>query len=115
MMMQQFGLCSIRLVQIITCTILGTLFVAPVIAEEQYGRYRAIVLHDGGQSTKSGNLIPKVFIMDSQEGHMWVLDQNTKLNNPNGHFSLGTVLTYQGQVRPGKKMGEIVEQAATLR
>ncbi len=115
MMIQHFSFYSIRLVRMIICTILGVLSVTPAIAEEQYGRYRAIVLHDGGQSTQSGNLIPKVFIMDSQEGHMWVLDQNTKLNNPNGHFSLGTVLTYQGQVRPGKKMGEIVEQAATLR
>ncbi len=93
----------------------GVLNMSQAVAEEeQYGRYRAIVLHDGIASGNSGHLIPTVFIIDSKEGHMWTLDQNTKLYAPNSRFSLGTVLTYQGQVRPGKKMGEIVEQAATL-
>ena len=49
----------------------------------------------------------------TSEGHMWTLDQKTKLHKPNSDFTLGTVLTYQGQVRPGKKMGDIVEQAPT--
>jgi hypothetical protein len=81
-----------------------------VLADEEYGRYRAIVLH-GDQTNSSGNVVPRVFIIDSKEGHMWTLDQKTKLHNLKNDFTLGTVLTYQGKVRPGKKMGDIVEQA----
>ncbi|WP_428352997.1 hypothetical protein [Methyloprofundus sp.] len=84
----------------------------PVLAEEDYGRYRAIVLDEGGNTNSSGSVVPRVFIIDSKEGHMWTLDQKTKLHGVKGEFTLGTILTYQGQVRPGKKMGDIVEQAA---
>ncbi|SMG65008.1 hypothetical protein BMETH_29491155472, partial [methanotrophic bacterial endosymbiont of Bathymodiolus sp.] len=48
----------------------------------EYGRYRAIVLNEGGQSSNSGSVVPRVFIMDSKERHMWTLDQKTKLHNP---------------------------------
>ncbi len=84
-----------------------------VLADEEYGRYRAIVLHEGGQTNSSGSVVPRVFVIDSKEGHMWTLDQKTKLHNLKNDFTLGTVLTYQGKVRPGKKMGDIVEQAPT--
>ena len=87
------------------------LVVRPATADEEYGRYRAIVLNESGQVSSSGSVVPRVFIIDSKEGHMWTLDQKTKLHNLKSGFTLGTVLTYQGQVRPGKKMGEIVEQA----
>ena len=89
------------------------LIVRPASAEEEYGRYRAIVLNEAGQASSSGSVVPRVFIIDSKEGHMWTLDQKTKLHNLKGNFTLGTVLTYQGRVRPGKKMGDIVEQAPT--
>lgn len=89
------------------------LLIQPASADDEYGRYRAIVLNEGGQANSSGSVVPRVFIIDSKEGHMWTLDQKTKLHNIKGEFSLGTVLTYQGKVRPGKKMGDIVEQAAT--
>ncbi|RLA24530.1 MAG: hypothetical protein DRQ62_04905 [Gammaproteobacteria bacterium] len=85
----------------------------PASAEEDYGRYRAIVLEEGGKPNSSGSVVPRVFIIDSKEGHMWTLDQKAKLHDLKGTFTLGTILTYQGQVRPGKKMGDIVEQAAT--
>ncbi len=91
--------------------LLALLLVPPVLADDD-GRYRAVVLHEGGQSGQSGSLTPKVFVIDSRDGHMWILEQNTKLHDPEGGFAIGSVLTYQGQVRPGKKMGEIVEQGA---
>lgn len=84
----------------------------PVIADGDNNRYQAVVLHEGGQGNQFGKLLPKVFIIDSKEGHMWILDHNTKLHSPKkGSFALGSVLTYQGRVKPGKKMGEVVEQA----
>ncbi len=46
---------------------------------------------------------------------MWILEHKTKLAGAKGEFALGTVLTYQGHLRPGKKMGEIVEQAESRR
>lgn len=91
------------------------LVTSPVMAAEENGRYRASVLHEGGQIGQSGKLVPKVFIIDSKEGHMWILEQNTRLYDPTGNFSLGTVITYQGRVRPGKKMGDIVDQAVQQR
>lgn len=81
------------------------------LAGDEPGRYQATVLHEGAQGGKSAKLIPKVFIMDTKDGHMWVLEQNTKLHKPKGEFAIGTVLIYQGRVRPGKKMGEIIEEA----
>ena len=83
-----------------------------VLADEGNNRYQAVVLMEGGQGNQFGKLLPKVFIIDSKEGHMWILDHNTKLQSPiKGNFALGSVLTYQGRVRPGKKMGEVIEQA----
>lgn len=94
----------------IVTLLLVVLMVVPAVADE-YGRYRAIVLHEGGRSGQSGSFLPKVFIIDSREGHMWTWEQKTKLQDPKGSFALGSVLTYQGRVHPGEKMGEIIEQA----
>ncbi len=74
------------------------------------GRYRAVVLHEGGRSDQYGALIPKVFILDSRDGHMWTWEQNSRLSGEKGSISFGTVLTYQGQIKPGKQMGEVMEQ-----
>ena len=30
----------------------------PALADEEYGRYRAIVLHEGGQANSSGSIVP---------------------------------------------------------
>lgn len=103
---------SIRLVQYFFVVLSVFLTTLPAVADEDNNRYQAVVLHEGGQGNQFGKLLPKVFIIDSRDGHMWILDHNTKLRNPKkGGFALGSVLTYQGRVRPGKKMGEVVEQA----
>ena len=83
---------------------------------EEHGRYRAIVLNEAGRTGQSGSLLSKVFVIDSKDGHMWILEQKTKLHDPKAKsgFSLGTVLTYQGRVQPGNKMGEIVEQSVMV-
>jgi len=105
-----FKQCSIRQYIFVILTFLVTNL--PVVADDGNNRYQAVVLMEGGQGNQFGKLLPKVFIIDSKEGHMWILDHNTKLQSPiKGSFALGSVLTYQGRVRPGKKMGEVVEQA----
>ena len=103
---------SVRFVQHIFVILSAFLTTLPAVADDDNNRYQAIVLHEGGQGNQFGKLLPKVFIIDSKDGHMWILDHNSKLHNPKkGSFALGSALTYQGRVRPGKKMGEIVEQA----
>ena len=74
------------------------------------GRYRAIVLHEGGASNNSATLAPKVFIIDSREGYMWTWEQNARKRTPKGGLSFGNALIYQGRVRPGKTAGEIISQ-----
>ena len=109
LLIKQYG---IRFVQKTFVTLSIFLMTLPAVADEENNRYQAVVLHEGGQGNQFGKLLPKVFIIDSKDGHMWILDHNSKLHNPKkGGFALGSVLTYQGQVRPGKKMGEVIEQA----
>lgn len=74
------------------------------------GRYRAIVLHEGGASNNSATLAPKVFIIDSRDGHLWTWEQNSRLNSPKGGLTFGNALIYQGRVKPGKRPGDIVQQ-----
>jgi len=110
-MISIFKLYSVRFIQHFFIIFFVFFMTLPVEANEENDRYQAIVLHEGGQGNQFGKLLPKVFIIDSKDGHMWILEHNTKLHDTSGSFSLGSVLTYQGRVRPGKKMGDIVEQA----
>jgi hypothetical protein len=97
---------------VLTAAVLfGTTLSGTTVADED-GRYRAIVLHEGGAMGQSGSFAPKVFIIDSRDGHMWTWEQKSRLHDSKGNFALGTVLIYQGRVRPGGKMGEVVDQAA---
>ncbi|MCP4995956.1 MAG: hypothetical protein GY934_19585 [Gammaproteobacteria bacterium] len=83
--------------------------ISTAIAESD-GRYRAIVLHEGGSSSTSATLLPKVFIMDSRDGHMWTWEQNTRIKTQKGEPTFGNALIYQGRVDPGKKVGEVITQ-----
>ncbi len=86
------------------------LLAANAAAADEDGRYRAVVLHEGGRTGQTGVFLPKVFIIDSRDGHMWTWEQKAKLPGAKSGFALGTILTYQGRVRPGKNMGEVVDQ-----
>ncbi len=90
---------------------IGLLFAggSPAWADSD-GRYRAIVLHEGGSSNNSATLAPKVFILDSRDGHMWTWEQNARKRTPKGGLSFGNALIYQGRVRPGKTAGEVISQ-----
>jgi hypothetical protein len=73
------------------------------------GRYRAVVLQERGTTTGVGISTPRVFLIDSRDGHMWIWERNMPLLGP-GKQSFGTVLTYQGRLKPGKQIGEIIYQ-----
>ena len=74
------------------------------------GRYRAIVLQEGGASNNSATLAPKVFIMDTRDGHMWTWEQNSRITTPRGGLTFGNALIYQGRVKPGERPGDVVLQ-----
>jgi len=75
------------------------------------GRYQAVVLHSAGASSGTGSISPKVFILDTREGHMWTWEQNARVKRKKGGLSFGNLLTYQGQLRPGKHPGEVVSES----
>jgi hypothetical protein len=52
--------------------------------------------------------MPSVFIIDSRDGHMWIWEKNMPRPGSDGKKGFGTLITYQGQVKPGKKIGEII-------
>lgn len=87
---------------------LGPVLVAQTALAEG-GRYQAVVMHEGGRTGTSGNLYPRVFLIDTVEGHLWTWEENTRLGGPDkGTF--GTALIYQGRVSPGARPGDVVTQ-----
>ncbi len=79
---------------------------------QEVGRYQAISLSQGGRSGDRGALTAKVLIIDTKEGNLWTWSENELLLQ--GHQQgrrYGNALIYQGKVKPGKRMGEVVEQA----
>ncbi len=72
------------------------------------GRYQAVVLHTAGASSGTGSISPKVFILDTRDGHMWTWEQNARVQRKKGGLTFGNLLTYQGQLRPGKHAGEVI-------
>ena len=74
------------------------------------GRYAAIALHEGGAVGQSGVLKPKVLIIDTADGHLWTWSEHQLLGPSEGGHAYGSAITYQGQLRPGRKMGDVVQQ-----
>lgn len=74
-----------------------------LIADED-GRFRVTVLQQSGGAESRG----KVFIIDSKEGHMWIWEDKSKFTTAEGKFAFGAKIVYQGKLKPGKKMGDIV-------
>lgn len=70
----------------------------PVMTRAE-GRYQVIPLSDGG-----GLGPEKVVIIDTVAGHMWVWAESpANPVDPGGRY-----LIYQGKLRPGNTMGEII-------
>ena len=65
------------------------------------GRYQAIPIDPG-----EGYGAEKALILDTVSGHLWIwIESPTVDDEPGGRY-----LIYQGQLAPGKKMGDIIEQ-----
>lgn len=86
--------------------VLALLACAPAWAE--VGRYEAVVLHEGGRSAEGGSLRPRVLLLDTRDGHFWTWEENTLIRGGAGPDRFGTVLTYQGRLRPGEAPGEVM-------
>ena len=89
----------------------GSLLLSATSFASEDGRYRAIVLHQGGSYSQSAALSPKVFILDSRDGHMWTWEQNAQIKGARGEMQFGTMTVYQGRLKVGQQMGEVVEQS----
>jgi hypothetical protein len=84
------------------------LFLPPAFAETS--RYQAVVIPEAGRTGQSANLSSRVFILDTVEGHLWTWGENEAIyNDIGGKPRFGTALIYQGRVKPGTKMGEVIE------
>ncbi len=84
---------------------LSVMFISnPAMADED--RYQAVILQQGG--TGSEKQQGKVFIIDSELGHIWTWEDKSKFTTEDGKMAFGTKLTYQGKLKPGKEIGEIV-------
>lgn len=70
------------------------------VAVNADGRYQAVPIYN--PSDGSG----KVLILDTYNGQLW---QWVEVGASTGGAA-GRFLIYQGQLRPGKRMGEIVDQ-----
>jgi hypothetical protein len=66
------------------------------------GRYQVLPLTDA----EGGLGSDKVFIIDTVAGHLWTWTEIPAGDGGSG----GRFLIYQGQVRPGTKLGEMIEQ-----
>lgn len=76
------------------------LLVAPFVAHAE-GRYQAVPVYNPSDGSS------KVFILDTQNGQLWTwMEVGASSSGAAGRF-----LIYQGQVRPGKQMGEIVDES----
>jgi hypothetical protein len=91
---------NLRLACVALTTLLGT-FGPPAMAASE-GRYQIVPLTDDSGGIGSD----RVFILDSVAGHMWTWTEVPAGNGSTG----GRFLIYQGQVRPGARIGDVVEQ-----
>ena len=79
------------------------------VALAQTGRYQAVVIPEAGRSGQNANLSARVLILDTVEGHLWSWGENATLSDHDGRPRFGTALIYQGRIKPGIRMGEVIE------
>lgn len=77
---------------------------APAQAEE-VRRYKPVVVQSG-----DNNLYPpKVLILDTRDGHVWLWQERGKKDAQEGAGD--TQLIYQGKVAPGRAAGDVIASA----
>ncbi|HAZ61242.1 MAG TPA: hypothetical protein DCY89_06705 [Gammaproteobacteria bacterium] len=90
-----------RSVRPLLTTLLLGLAGLPALAANE-GRYQVLPLTDETGGVGSD----RVFIIDTISGHLWTWTEVPAGDGSSG----GRFLIYQGQVKPGAKIGEIVEK-----
>lgn len=70
----------------------------PAVAAAE-GRYQAVNIPE---MLEPGTA--KVFILDSESGHMWTWSEQAATPDGRG----GRFLIYQGQLRPGRMLGDVI-------
>jgi hypothetical protein len=81
--------------------IAAVLLTAPLQAFAD-GRYQAVPVYNPSDGSS------KVLILDTQNGQLWTwMEVGASSSGAAGRF-----LIYQGQVRPGKRMGEIIDEGS---
>lgn len=83
---------------ILTAVVCLCLLASSAVAEQ---RYQAVPLNPGYEFGTE-----KAFLLDTLAGHMWIWVESPSVGDKNG----GRYLIYQGQLQPGKTVGEIVQQ-----
>lgn len=91
----------------LSCLILSCLVLAAPARAEEVRRYKPVVVQGG-----DNNLFPpKVLIVDTRDGHVWLWQERGKKDAQEGAGE--TQIIYQGKVAPGRAAGEVI--AATKR
>lgn len=94
------------------CLALGLAFASAALAlavaatspakAEEVRRYRPVVVQSG-----DNNLYPpKVLIVDTRDGHLWLWQERGRKDAQDGLTD--TQLIYQGKVTPGRAAGDVV-------
>lgn len=89
-----------RFASMVLLVLLIILTMAVSTPAKELGRYQAIEIDTG----KKGEYT--ILILDTKDGHMWIL--GTRKSRVDAKVSGD--LKYQGKMRPGKKVGEIIFQ-----
>ncbi len=75
------------------------LFFSTAAAAES--RYQVVPLHPGYEFGTE-----KALILDTVSGHLWIWMESPAVNDKDG----GRYVIYQGQLAPGREMGDIISQ-----
>ncbi len=90
-----------RTARLLLTLLLPGLAVQPTLAASE-GRYQVLPLTDEAGGVGSD----RVFIIDTVSGHLWTWTEVPAGDGSSG----GRFLIYQGQVKPGAKIGEVIEK-----
>ena len=86
------------------CIRAGVIFAATLlfsVGSQAESRYQVVPLHPGYEFGTE-----KAWILDTVAGHMWIWVESPAVDKRDG----GRYVIYQGQLVPGREMGDIVAE-----
>ena len=86
----------------ILIVLLTVLAIVPFSFAAEIERYHAVDISKSASSSTN-----EVFIIDTKEGHIWVWKEYPTIPNIQQG---GRMIIYMGKVKPGQKLGDIIEQ-----